>query len=153
MLHTLENMSSSTKPIRTRINAINHVELRVRDLDESAMFYCRMFELLRLETVPPSESTCVCEGIPTVGNGKFGVVLSEGLPDYKEIAGLDHVGLSVMTEQDVRDIYTKARTFGYRVTTPRNFDGSFQIFVFDPDGYKIEIRSDREEPAGQTLSH
>ena len=118
---------------------IEHVELRVRDLDESARFYCDVFGLERRAATPPNARVCVCVGAPASGGEGFSVVLTEGLPPSTDLAGLDHVGFNAPTEQDVRGIYAKARQLGFRCTTPRFFDGAFQTFVFDPNGYKIEI--------------
>ena len=127
----------------TKIAGIGHVELRVRSLKESVTFYCNVFDLRRQETVPRLENQCVCVGAPASGSGLFGVVLSEGFPAGAELAGLDHVGMRVSTEQDVRDIYARAREFGHRATKPRVYNGHYQVFVFDPDGYKLEVFVDR----------
>lgn len=113
-----------------------HVELRVRNLQESANFFCSLFGLRRLEAVPPNEKLCTCEASEGAG---FAVVLSEGLPEGTPLAGLDHIGVRVSTEQDVQDAYTKAKAMGLRATEPRVFDGAWQTFLFDPSGYKIEV--------------
>jgi catechol 2,3-dioxygenase-like lactoylglutathione lyase family enzyme len=118
---------------------IEHVELRVRDLNESARFYRDVFGLERRAAMPPNARVCVCVGAPASGGEDFSVVLTEGLPPSTDLAGLDHVGFNAPTEQDVRGIYARARQLGFRCTAPRVFDGAFQTFVFDPDGYKIEI--------------
>ena len=127
----------------TKIAGIGHVELRVRSLKESVTFYCNVFDLRRQETVPRLENQGVCVGAPASGSGLFGVVLSEGFPAGAELAGLDHVGMRVSTEQDVRDTYARARELGYRATKPRVYNGHYQAFVFDPDGYKLEVFVDR----------
>ena len=136
----------------TEIMGIGHVELRVRRLQDSVGFYCDVFGLSRRETSPRLENQCACVGAPASGSGLFGVVLSEGLPAGAELAGLDHVGMRVSTEQDVRDIYARARELGYRATSPRVYNGHYQVFVFDPDGYKLEVFSDRITEAYQTES-
>jgi catechol 2,3-dioxygenase-like lactoylglutathione lyase family enzyme len=127
------------EPQSTPLTRIGHVELRVRDLDQSATFYRDVFGMARREASPPSDNVCVCVGVPASGGEEFTIVLTEGLPLSTELAGLDHVSLSALTEQDVRDIYAKADQLGLRCTKPRHFDGAFQTFVFDPDGYKIEV--------------
>ncbi len=136
----------------TRIAGIGHVELRVRSLQESVTFYCGVFDLRRQETVPRLDNQCVCVGASASGSGLFGVVLSEGFPAGAELAGLDHVGMRVSTEQDVRDIYARARELGHRATKPRVYNGHYQVFVFDPDGYKLEVFVDRCAKAGEPES-
>ena len=136
----------------TKIAGIGHVELRVRSLRESITFYCEVLDLDCQETVPRLENQCVCVGAPASGSGLFGVVLSEGFPAGAELAGLDHVGMCVSTEQDVRDIYARARELGYRATKPRVYNGHYQAFVFDPDGYKLEVFVDRCATVGEPAS-
>lgn len=127
----------------TRIAGIGHVELRVRNLQDSVRFYRDVFGLRCQDTSPRLENQCVCVGVPASGSGLFGVVLSEGFPAGAELAGLDHVGMRVSTEQDVRNIYARARELGHRATRPRVYNGHYQVFVFDPDGYKLEVFLDR----------
>ena len=136
----------------TAVTGIGHVELRVRRLQDSVRFYCDVFGLSRQETSPRPENQCVCVGVPASGSELFGVALSEGFPAGAELAGLDHVGMRVSTEQDVRDIYARAQELGYRATSPRVYNGHYQVFVFDPDGYKLEVLSDRSTGDGQTES-
>jgi catechol 2,3-dioxygenase-like lactoylglutathione lyase family enzyme len=124
-----------------RLQRIGHVELRVRNLDQSASFYCDMFGLTRRESSPPSGKMCVCVGAPASGCEGFSLVLTEGLPLGTDLAGLDHVGFNVPTEQDVRDTYARACRLGVRCTTPRACDGLLQTFIFDPNGYKLEVTS------------
>ena len=137
----------------TRIAGIGHVELRVRNLQDSVRFYREVFGLRCQETSPRLDNQCVCVGVPASGSGLFGVVLSEGFPAGAELAGLDHVGMRVSTEQDVRDIYARARELGHRATRPRIYNGHYQIFVFDPDGYKLEVFLDRCTTVSEMESH
>jgi catechol 2,3-dioxygenase-like lactoylglutathione lyase family enzyme len=70
---------------------------------------------------------------------QLSLILTQGLPLGSEISGLDHLGFVVATEHDVDEAYRRATEMGVRVTQPRIYAGHYQIFVFDPDGYKIEI--------------
>ena len=136
--------------VRTKLTGIGHVELRVRNLDESAAFYRDVFGLVRRPAAPPSDKICLCVGVPASGDETFSIVLTEGLPLATEIAGLDHVSLTVPNRQDVRDIHASAARLGVRRTTPRTFDGAYQTFVFDPNGYKIEIVAKSLEDPGKS---
>ncbi len=120
------------------LRRIAHVELRVRDLAESTLFYRDLLGLERADADPPNERVCVCTSVSATGEG-FGVVLTEGLPPGTEVAGLDHVSFEVRTRRDVREIYEAARQRQVRATQPRMFDGHYQIYLFDPNGYKIEV--------------
>lgn len=132
-----------------RLQGIGHIELRVRKLEESARFYCELFGLAQGAS-PPIGRVCVCRSLPASGGGRFSIVLTQGLPDGTELAGLDHVGLTVPTEQDVRDTYARALDLGFRATRPRRNEHGLQTYVFDPDGYKIEVASGVTEACGIT---
>ena len=145
----MDEAGMTTECRTTGIIGIEHVEFRVRNLQDSVRFYCDVFGLRPEETSPRLENQCVCVGVPASGSGLFGVVLSEGFPAGAQLAGLDHVGMRVSTEQAVRDIYARARELGHRATRPRVFNDHFQVFVFDPDGYKLEVFVDRSIDAGE----
>jgi hypothetical protein len=54
---------------------------------------------------------------------------------------MDHVSLEVTKAEDLEYIYIAATARGSQATAPRIYGGYYQTFVFDPDGYKIEIVS------------
>jgi len=130
-------MNTRTAP--TMLTGIGHVELRVRNLDSSSDFYCRLFGMARQPATPPSNRVCKCVGVSVSGGEAFSVVLTEGFPPGTEIAGLDHVCFNVPDVEHVDGVYALANHLGVRCTTPRVLDGNYQTFVFDPNGYKIEI--------------
>jgi catechol 2,3-dioxygenase-like lactoylglutathione lyase family enzyme len=67
----------------------------------------------------------------------------EGLPPGDHLIGLDHFSFTVPSSQDVEAVYRKAESAGCRVTKPRTSGGRWQLFVFDPDGYKLAVTSPR----------
>ena len=125
---------------------IGHVSLRVRNLRRSGGFYRDLFGLHSRQVKPPSMVSWVCapagDELP-----RFSLVLTQGLPLGSEISGLDHVSLVVATENDVDEVCRRATEMGARATQPRHYAGHYQTFVFDPDGYKIEVRV--EEPSSE----
>jgi catechol 2,3-dioxygenase-like lactoylglutathione lyase family enzyme len=122
------------------VQGISHVELRVRDLNESAKFYADVLGLERRPVSPPSEKTCEC-GSRAESGAYFSLVLAEGLPNGTPVSGVDHVSFAVSNDNDVVAIYEKARTQNVPATAPRVYDGHYQTFIFDPNGYKIEVVS------------
>jgi catechol 2,3-dioxygenase-like lactoylglutathione lyase family enzyme len=122
------------------VQGISHVELRVRNLDESAKFYVNLLGLERRSVIPPSAKTCEC-GATTDSGSYFSIVLAEGLPNGVPVSGVDHVSFAVSTDDDVIAVYEKARTRQVPATEPRMYDGHYQTFIFDPNGYKIEVIS------------
>lgn len=128
-------------PRRIRPTHINHVALRVRDLECSAAFYCELFGLEVHPAVPPGDSVCVC-AVPSASSLlSFGVALIQGLPRGSDPIGMDHLSLEVSKAEDLEDIYAAAAARGAQATEPRIYGGYYQTFIFDPDGYKIEIVS------------
>ncbi|UCG33415.1 MAG: VOC family protein, partial [Phycisphaerales bacterium] len=126
------------------ISAIIQICLRVRDARRSADFYRTV---LGLEEVPgPSGNTLMCVSRNSCGRDACRLTLLEGLPPGDHLIGLDHFSLEVRSPHDVEAVYQKAESYGCRVTKPRLTDGRMQLFVFDPDGYKLAVASDNTHP-------
>ncbi|MHC4980500.1 MAG: VOC family protein, partial [Planctomycetota bacterium] len=128
-------------PSRLRLRRISHINLRVRDVEESVDFYCGLFGLQPREAEPPSESVRLCVAASASQRPRFGLVLCRGLPSTSEPSGLDHFSFEVPAPGDVDAVYRRARRRGAPATKPRYYGGGWQTFVFDPDGYKIEVRA------------
>ena len=121
------------------ISAINQVCLRVRDTRRSGDFYRTLFGLEEALGQSDPSDTCVLRS----SNGSDGcqLTLVEGLPPGDHLIGLDYFSFEVRSSQDVQAVYQKAASCGCRVTKPRVADGRWQLFVFDPDGYKLAVTS------------
>ena len=128
-------------PKRVRPTHINHVALRVSDLERSARFYCELFGLEVRPGVPPGDSVCVCAAPSASSLLSFGIALIQGLPRGSDPIGMDHVSLEVSKAEDLEDIYSAAVARGTQATEPRVYGGYYQTFIFDPDAYKIEVVS------------
>ena len=128
-------------PRRIRPTQINHIALRVRDLQRSAAFYCELFGLELRPAVPPGDSVCVCAAPSASSLLSFGIALIQGLPRGSDPLGMDHLSLEVRTAEDLEDIFVAAAARGAQATEPRIYGGYYQTFIFDPDGYKVEVVS------------
>lgn len=126
-------------PPRIQPMQIIHVALRVRDLEQSAAFYCALFGLEARPLVPPGEQVRVCAAPVIWGESSFGIILIQGLPGATQPVGMDHLSLEVSSAEDVEDIYAMALVHGAAATAPRVLGGFYQTYIFDPDGYKIEV--------------
>lgn len=135
-------------PKRVRPTHINHVALRVSDLERSAKFYCELFGLEVHPAAPPGDSVCVCAAPAASSHLSFGIALIQGMPRGADPIGMDHISFEVAKAEDLEDLYVAAAARGSEATEPRLSGNYYQCFVFDPDGYKIEIVS-ADVPPGQ----
>ncbi len=135
------------------ITRINHVDLSVRNLDASVAFYCGLFGLTARPTDPPSLLTRQCLVGQGDALGGFGFVLTQGLGTGTEPSGVDHISLEVRALEDVVRLYRKARALQARATEPRIYEGHWQFFVFDPDGYKIEVMAAQSPTTAAEPAH
>lgn len=127
----------SRDPIR-----LDHIALRVRDIDASQSFYT---EVLGFESEEPGESearagTAIRCSAPVGadGAGGVGVELVQGR-SMSLISTMDHFSFEVESVDAVLATHARAQRRGARATSPTATAGRLQIFVFDPDGHKIEI--------------
>jgi catechol 2,3-dioxygenase-like lactoylglutathione lyase family enzyme len=130
---------------------IGHVELRVRRVDESARFYERVFGLV----AEPIEESTTREArlfaVQANGATELRIVLRSGLPRDGALVGLDHLAVAVACREDVLAMYRLARAEGAMATAPRVYGGHLQSYLFDPDGYKIEVYAPEAETKGVPL--
>ena len=76
---------------------------------------------------------------PKAGGCDVEIGFIEGLPPGDHLTGLDRVGFEVPSREQVNLIYDEATRLQIRATRPRVYEGRWLTFVFDPDGYKIEV--------------
>ena len=120
-----------------RVLRISHISLSIRDLARSTRFYAELFGMREDSTEPVGENARRCGLLDAAG--EFGVVLKQGHPSGVEPRGLDHFSFEVPTSDAVVEFYRRARHIGAQATEPRVYEGHWQTFIFDPDGYKIEV--------------
>jgi catechol 2,3-dioxygenase-like lactoylglutathione lyase family enzyme len=117
---------------------LRRICLRVRDPQRSMEFYRAV---LGLELA--HDLTCISDTTDTPrsldARRDFGVVFSEGLPPGDHLTGLDRVSFEVSSRESVDRVYAEATKHNARATQPRLYEGHWQTFVFDPDGYKVEV--------------
>ena len=115
--------------------------LRVRDPGRSAAFYRIILGLTSLQdTVDDGGNAITVEESRDTPSG-FEVVFAEGLPPGDHLTGLDRISFEVPSRESVDQIYSVARQHHARATHPRLYEGHWQTFIFDPDGYRVEIFS------------
>jgi catechol 2,3-dioxygenase-like lactoylglutathione lyase family enzyme len=123
--------------IPVKLQGVCRITLRVRNLKDSIAFYRDFLGLEPRETNPPNPRACVCR-FPS-GNGHSSqIVLMEGRSPSGQLSA-QHFSIEVGDVDDVFTIYNTAQQNGLQATAPRIFGGCWQTFLFDPDGYKVEV--------------
>ena len=117
---------------------LSRICLRVRDPERSVEFYRAVFglELVRYQS---DGGAATCTRRSTDAQACFQVVFTDGLPPGDHLTGLDRVSFEVPSRDSVDCIYENARKQKARATQPRLYEGHWQTFIFDPDGYKVEV--------------
>lgn len=131
-----------------RPKALDHLALKVTDMDETLRFYHQVLGLELLRTSGPNE-----------GGGRSAVLQAGGQkidlfsrPDFvssdkDKPVGMDHLCL-IMEVPSVEDLMTYLRQAEVEIFWgPVERHGSTSVYVYDPDGVHVELRVDTSAQA------
>jgi catechol 2,3-dioxygenase-like lactoylglutathione lyase family enzyme len=122
-----------------RVIALDHVVIRVSNLERSRLFYTRLFAFLGFE--------CIDDFNETVGwrNGRiaFWIVAgcNRGLPSSSvPAAGLHHCGLELRSRKDVDELQSFLLAQGAEIVdhAAEYYEDYYAVYFKDPDGLKLE---------------
>lgn len=121
------------------VRRIQHLCLRVRDLQRSVSFYCDVlgFEERNGDTCERPGRICRLRDDQT--GAVFELMLTQGLPPGDHLVGLDHLAFEAASPDTVDDLYRRAANASFQAAQPRWHNGCWKTYIFDPDGYKVEI--------------
>ena len=125
-------MSASTeRPFR--LDHLDHVVLRVRDLEKSVAFY----EMLGGESGGPRPAGTAMRITPNQ------TIILQERPEYTpaEVSAIDHINLAIQG-QSIQDVTAYLRANGAELV--REANGGDTVRVLDPDRHVIEIRMLRD---------
>lgn len=117
---------------------LSRIRLRVRDPERSAEFYRDVLGLELVDCQSNGDGAARALRSPDTRLG-FELIFTEGLPPGDHLTGLDRVSFEVPSRELVDRVYMEAREHNAQATRPRLYEGHWLTFVFDPDGYKIEV--------------
>jgi TolB protein len=123
------------------VTGYNHVALAVKDLDASTLFYK---EVVGLKPVPVPENLKAIRSWFYIGPGQELHLLAGRVhPVANNDRNGAHYSITIPNADPV-EAYLKKLGLPYH--RQQRFDGAFQIFIADPDGYVIELNEPKVAP-------
>jgi catechol 2,3-dioxygenase-like lactoylglutathione lyase family enzyme len=126
---------------------IQHVDLAVSDVDRSLAFYLDLLGPLGLEEEERYPTYRGTEEVVYLSFGEEWLGLrpaDDGTHRYYGV-GVEHLAFEVDTREEVDAAYRRCSRRGDRIHHPpeqdRDIAGYYAFFVFDPDGFRIEVFS------------
>jgi catechol 2,3-dioxygenase-like lactoylglutathione lyase family enzyme len=130
------------------IAGLHHVDLAVRDLERSLAFYLAVLgplgaeEAFRYKTYRGSEEVVYLR----LGGqylGYLGLRPADGGEHRYYEVGIEHFAVFVDSRQEVDETYERCVNLGADIQFPpeedRDEPGYWALFVFDPDGFRLEV--------------
>jgi catechol 2,3-dioxygenase-like lactoylglutathione lyase family enzyme len=126
---------------------IHHVDLAVADVERSLTFYLGLLgplgwvEEVRYPTYRGTEEVVYLQD-PTTG-AMLGLRPADGGAHRYYDVGIEHLAFEVDSRDEVDGAHERCVADGARIHFPpeedRDVDGYYAVFVFDPDGMRIEV--------------
>jgi catechol 2,3-dioxygenase-like lactoylglutathione lyase family enzyme len=131
------------------VKALHHLDLAVADVERSLHFYLTLLgplgvkELYRFPTYRGTEEV-VYLGVGR-GTQAIGFRRADGGAHRYHDVGIEHIAISVDSREEVDAVYERAVEIGAQIHFPveedRDIPGYWALFVFDPDGFRLEVFS------------
>ncbi|HEX2504785.1 MAG TPA: VOC family protein [Gaiellaceae bacterium] len=124
---------------------IQHVDLCVADVGRSLAFYQELLGPLGLEEDIRVESYRGTEEVVYLrfGEQDLGLRPADGGEHRYYRVGVEHIAFEVDTREEVEAAHRRAVAAGAHVHFPPEADddieGYYAVFVFDPDGIRVEV--------------
>ena len=136
---TFAQNETTTKGIT--ILSYNHVGLAVKDLKTSVTFYREIIGLSPLDV--PDNLLAISRWFKIAPGQELHLLLGRENPVANNDKNSAHFSLSIPTNSaDEIEAFLKEKNVVYH--RQKRFDGAFQIYVTDPDGYVIELNEPKK---------
>lgn len=123
------------------ILSYNHVGLAVKDLKTSVTFYREIIGLSPLEV--PDNMLAIRRWFRVAPGQELHLLLGRENPVANNDKNGAHFSLSIPTNSaDEIEAFLKEKNVPYH--RQKRFDGAYQIYVTDPDGYVIELNEPKK---------
>ena len=124
---------------------IHHVDLAVADVERSLAFYLELLgplgwaESVRYPTYRGTEEVVYLRW----GDQYLGLRPADGGEHHYYDVGIEHLAFYVDSREEVDAAYRRCLEIGARIHFPpeddRDIEGYYELFVFDPDGIRVEV--------------
>ena len=127
------------------ITGLHHVDLAVQDLERSLRFYLDVFGPLGAEEAFRYPSYRGTEEVVYLRLGRqyLGLRPADGGEHRYYNVGIEHLAVFVQNRHEVDEAYERCLKLGVDIHYPpqedRDEPGYWALFVFDPDGFRVEI--------------
>ena len=124
---------------------IHHVDLTVSDVARSIDFYTRLLGPLGFAEYGRYPSYRGTEEVVyfDFGHQQLGLRPADGGSHRYYAVGIEHIAFFVDTRAEVDDAYQRCLAMGAQVHYPPELDSDIEdyyaLFVFDPDGIRVEV--------------
>jgi lactoylglutathione lyase len=141
-LNAFQGISQGTEPTKgITILSYNHVGLAVKDLKTSVAFYREIIGLSPLDV--PDNLLAIRRWFKIAPGQELHLLLGRENPVANNDKNAAHFSLSIPTNSaDGIEAFLKEKNVPYH--RQKRFDGAFQIYVTDPDGYVIELNEPKK---------
>jgi catechol 2,3-dioxygenase-like lactoylglutathione lyase family enzyme len=130
------------------VRRIQHLCLRVRELQRSVDFYCGVLGFEERNGDACDKPGRICRLLDDETGVAFELLLTQGLPPGYYLVGLDHLAFDVASPATVESLHRRALEASFQAAQPRLHKGRWKSYLFDPDGYKIEISAIAQDEHG-----
>jgi glyoxylase I family protein len=121
---------------------IHHVDLAVRDVERSLGFYLAVLGPCGLREVSRDPSYRGTEEVVYLryGDQLFGLRAADGGEHHYYEVGIEHLAFYVDSRDEVDAAYQRCLESGAKIHfSPEGDQHKYELFVFDPDGIRVEI--------------
>lgn len=125
--------------------AIHHVDLAVADVERSLAFYLALLGPLGVEVAYRYPTYRGTEEVVylQIGGQVIGFRPADGGEHRYHDVGIEHLAITVDSRAALDGVHERCLEIGARVQFPpeedRHIPGYWALFVFDPDGFRLEI--------------
>lgn len=136
------------------LRGVDHIDLAVSDVERSLAFYLGMLGPLGLEVEGRFQTYRESEEVIYLGFGqkhvqgaqpetRLGLRPADGGEHHYYDVGIEHLAFTVESIEEVDGAYQRCLGMDARIHCPPeeepDLPGNYTFFVFDPDGFRIEV--------------